>query len=161
MPSGLNWTRRSFLRRAAAGGLAWSWPSRSRASPSVFPVHFRKSSPYELLRPQIDAGHDDFEGERGAVEIEARWSRILATRTVALAGDFRGVSPMPVRYRQIAKGAFAAEFYGGDRRFQAGLKNWFANLGEVRRARFFALPGDRLRYKIASTAAGMLDRKST
>lgn len=157
MSSGQNWTRRSFLRRAAGAGLAWSWPSSATATPSVFPVHFRKSSPYELLRPQIDPGHDEFAVEREAVEIEARWSRMLATRTVALAGDFRGGSPMPVRYQQIAKGVFAGEFDSADRRFQAGLKNWIANLGEVRSARFVALPGDRLRYEIASTAAGMLN----
>ena len=64
---------------------------------------------------------------------------------------------MPVRYQQIAKGVFAGEFDSGDRRFQAGLENWIANLGEVHRARFFALPGDRLRYEISSTAAGVLN----
>jgi Flp pilus assembly protein TadD len=157
MPLGQKWTRRTFLRCASAAGLAWSWPSGGRAATTVFPVHFRKASPYELLRPLIESGHDDFAVEREAEEIEARWDLTLATRAITLAESFRGVSPVPARYRQIAEGVFEAEFDPGDHRFEAGMKAWIASLGQIRNARFFALPGDRLRFEIASTTNGLLN----
>lgn len=64
---------------------------------------------------------------------------------------------MPAAYKEIAKGIFAADFDRSDHRFQAGLENWIAKLGDVRSARFFVLSGGRLRYEVASTAGGQLN----
>jgi len=150
-------TRRSFLTSAAAAGLTWSWPARSAPASTPFPVHFRKSSPYESLRPLLEPGHDEFTVEKEAADIEARWKRMPRTRSVPLAQDFRGASPMPAHYREIASGTFVAEFDPSDHRFAAGLETWIDNLGEIRTARFFSLPGQRLRYEIASSARGLLN----
>lgn len=113
-----------------------------------FPVRYRKPNPYEKLRPLIEPGHDAFVVEAAAAEIPARWNRILATGEVSLTDGFRGTSPMPKNYREIDDGVRIAEFGDGD--FERGLKQWIAKLGAIRTARFLALPGDRLRFEIAS-----------
>ena len=53
-------TRRRLLRSGAAAGLAWSWPARASSPLAPFPVHFRKSNPYESLRPLVEPGHAEF-----------------------------------------------------------------------------------------------------
>jgi tetratricopeptide (TPR) repeat protein len=155
--AGFPHTRRGFLSTAAAAGLAWSWPARVSAGSTPFPVHFRKPSPYEALRRLVEPGRDEFAIEKEAAEIATRWRRMLATRSVPLAQDFRGTTPMPAQYKEVAKGVFAAEFDGSDRRFQAGLQDWIAKLGDIRSARFFVLAGEWLRYEVASTSGGLLN----
>ena len=93
----------------------------------MFPVHFRKSSPYETLRSLVEPGHDEFAAEEEAPRIVARWKRALISRSVPLADDFRGATP-----------------------------DWIAKLGEIRSARFFVLGGGRLRYEVAGTEGGLL-----
>jgi len=138
---GQSWTRREFLRNGAAAGMAWSWPSRARPAATPFPVHFRKSSPYDPLRSLVEPGHDQFIVEKEAAEIASRWKHALVTRAVPLADDFRGVSPIS----------------GSDHGFRSGLEEWIAKLGEIRSARFFVLGGGRLRYEVASTVGGLLN----
>src|SRR5207248_10909942 len=46
-----------------------------------------------------------------------------------------------------------AEFDHGNTDFETGLQKWIDSLGEIRAARFFVLPGDRIRYEIASPGA--------
>jgi tetratricopeptide (TPR) repeat protein len=157
MPLGQNWTRRKLLRSGTAAGMAWSCPLRGGDATTVFPVHFRKASPYEALRPLVEPGHDEFLVEKEAAGIAERWKRALDTRAVPLAKEFSGGSPMPARYKEVAKGTFTAEFDPADRGFQVGMKDWLTGLGEIRSARFFALAGRRLRYEIASTAGGQLN----
>ena len=148
-------TRRKLLRTGAAAGLLWSWPTD--AKPVPFPVRFRKPNPYENLRGLVEPGHDGFAVESDAVAISARWSRSLQAGSLPLAEGFRGASPMPARYRDIGGGVFVAEFDSAGGNFETGLRTWIAQLGKIRSARFFALPGDRLRYEIASTAGGLLN----
>ena len=128
-------------------------------APVPFPVHYRKPNPYENLRALIAPGQDAFPVEAEAAAITARWNHLFAAGSVPLADGFRGSAPLPTRYKEIDAGIFAAEFdsTGGD--FQIGLKEWIAKLGAIRSARFFVLPGDRLRFEIASTAAGVLNHR--
>src|ERR1700728_1178395 len=149
-------TRRRLLRSGAAAGLAWSWPARASSPLAPFPVHFRKSNPYESLRPLVEPGHDEFKIEQEAAATTARWNRLLITGAVPLAGGFRGSTPMPARYQEIATGVFTAEFNRADNGFDAGMARWIAKLGAIRSARFFVLADDRLRYEIAGTADGSL-----
>ncbi len=150
------WTRRRFLSSGAAAGLAWSWPSRACAAPTPFPVHYRKSTPYEALAAFAEPGHDEFAVEKEAAEITARWEQLLPSGSVPLAEGFQGSSPMPARYSPLADSAFTAEFDRADLNFQPGLEKWIAQLGHVRSARFFVLAEGRVRYEIASTAGGLL-----
>ncbi len=148
-------TRRRLFQTAAASGLLWSAP-RCRAS-APFPVQFRKASPWDALRPQIEPGHDEFAVEKEAADVTARWNRLFEDRSAPLAADFRGASPMPARYKTIAHGVFEAEFDGAQKDFQAGLESWMAKLGRIRSARFFVLPRGRVRYEIASTSDSLLN----
>ena len=160
MRLGQSWTRRKLLRSGAAAGMAActsSWQSRAGPAPAVFPVSFRKPNPYENLRALVEPGHDEFAMEREAAVIAARWSRMLVTRAIPLADDFRGASPLPARYKEIAKGTFAAEYDRTDRAFQTGLRDWIAKLGDIRSGRFFVLSGGRLRYELAGTEGGLLN----
>ena len=92
----------------------------------------RPKNPADLLLRDIDPG-DDFPLEKEALEIAGHLRTLLQTRSLPLAPDFRGISPLP-----------------SETDFEAGLKNWLDGLGQVRAARFFVLPDDVVRYEIAS-----------
>ncbi len=141
-------TRRRFLE--SAGALSLGSALRSYAA-SALEVRFRKTHPYESLFQFIDPGHDEFEIEKTAAEIESHLHELLEKRSLPLAEAFRGISPMPARYRRIAEGIAVAEYDAADEQFQRGLAKWIDSLGPVRCARFFVLPGNRVRYEIASS----------
>jgi hypothetical protein len=69
-------TRREFIAAVSAAGLA---PSRASAS-TPFPVHYAKPNPYDAVLRYVDAGSDEFKGEKDAMELEARLERIFAGR---------------------------------------------------------------------------------
>src|SRR5690349_16875830 len=95
-------SRRRFLGTAAAGGLSWVLPNSSPAAP--FPVHFKRSHPYEALYSYIEPGHDAFAGEKQAAEITSHLKQLPHKRGLPYAANFQGVSPMPARYRAMAEG---------------------------------------------------------
>lgn len=141
-------TRRRFLESAGALSLC----SAVRSYPaSPLEVHFRKAHPYESLFRFIEPGHDDFEVEKTAAEIESHLEKLIEKRSLPLAEGFRGISPMPARYRRIADGIALAEYDAADEQFERGLAKWIDSLGRVRSARVFALPGNRVRFEIASS----------
>ncbi len=132
-------------RREFLGGLALSAflrPKHCAASP--FPVRFPRASPYESLIPFIAPGNDEFPEEKTAMEIAAM---LAGKRPLPLTPDFRGTSPMPVRYRAVADGVEEAEFGGGP--FEEGLRAW-VSLPGAGDARYFVLPDDTVRYEIES-----------
>ena len=103
-------TRREFMAAMSAAGLL-PW----KATASVpFPVHYAKANPYDAVLRYVDPGSDEFQGEKDAMEFEARLERILAGREAA----------------------------------PAGLSEWAARRGEIRAARFYALPNSQVRYEI-------------
>jgi tetratricopeptide (TPR) repeat protein len=137
--------RRSFLAAMAASGFwdpAWGTP---------LPVHFRKPSPWDALRAQIEPGHDEFPRETEAMEVVAALERVLKTGTMPLSPGFRGVPPLANRYRAIAADTWQAEFGGVEGEFGAGVQAWLKSLGTIRAARFYRLPADTVRYEIAAT----------
>jgi tetratricopeptide (TPR) repeat protein len=75
-------TRRDFI---AAAGVAGLLPSRNSAS-TPFPVHYAKPNPHDAMLRYVDAGSDEFTGEKDAVELEARLERIFAGREGAPPG---------------------------------------------------------------------------
>ena len=150
-------TRRRFLGSTAAAGFAWSWPASVKGAPVPFPVQYRKLNPYEKLRPLLEPGHDTFAVEAQAAAISDRWKRSIGTGSLLTAEGFRGSSPLPKSYKNIAEGVAVAEYDKPDHGFESGLKQWIAKLGSIRSARFSVLPGDRLRFEIASSAGGLLN----
>jgi len=100
----------------------------------------------------VEAGTDEFPFEKEAAEIEDRLSTMLRGAELPLAPDFSGASPLPLRYRTIAQGVSEAEF-GTEGAFRDGLARWIQSLGNIRRAGFFVLPENIVRYEIASDGA--------
>jgi tetratricopeptide (TPR) repeat protein len=136
--------RRHFIGAMAAA-------SFGRPSPAQVAVEVvRPRSPYEALLRDIEPGRDDFPLEKEAYETAARLQQLTKARSLPLAPDFRGSSPLPVRHVPVAEGVSRAEFDPSDTGFDTGLKKWLDSLGEIRAARFFVLPDDLVRYEIAA-----------
>src|ERR1035441_4941549 len=148
--------RRYFFAACAAAPL---FSSRGHAT-APFPVKFKQEPPYASVMELAEPGHDEFPGEKTAMEIETRLASALASGDPPLAAGCGGSSPAPSRYRNIAHDVAAAVFDSGADPV-AGWKQWRASLGTVRRAAFYALPGDLVRYDVRSRGAGRLDRQST
>ena len=146
--------RREFFAACAAAPL---FSTRGHAS-APFPVKFKQEPPYASVMQFAEPGHDEFPGEKTAMEIEARLLSALNTGDPPLATGCRGSSPAPSRYRSIAPDVAAAVFEGGSDPI-AGWKKWRASLGVVRRAAFYSLPGDLVRYDIRSQGAGRLEHR--
>jgi FimV-like protein len=106
-------TRREFIAAVTAAGLADSKASAS----TPFPVHYARPNPYDAVLRYIDPGSDEFQGEKDALELEARLERIFAGQV--------GREAVP-----------------------ANLTAWMERRGEIRAARFYALPEARVRYEI-------------
>lgn len=109
-----------------------------------------KKSPYEDLLRFIEPGHDEFPLEREAFEIASRLKRLTEVRALPLADKFRGISPQPKQYIDIAPGVRKAEFDAANTDFSGGLQRWLDSVGVIRSARFFVLPENTIRYEIAS-----------
>ena len=139
--------RREFLAALAALELL---PSRSSGSIRYTP-RFRKPNPFDSALSHIQAGSDEFLWEKEAQKIEERLTAMLRGEALPLAAGYRGTSPLPLRYRRIAEGVSEAEF--GDKEApDPAVAEWTRSLGRVRRAQFYALPGDVIQYEIASDA---------
>src|ERR1700723_1357747 len=136
--NGYRLRRRDFLGAFAALAL----PNSASASPTPYPVHFRKANPFAAALSHIDAGSDEFPFEKQAQEIESRLAAMLNGKALPLASGFRGAPLIPKRYVPMAEGVAEAEFGEGAPDFTP----WVKSLGQVRRARFFVLPGDVVRY---------------
>ncbi len=140
--------RRAFL---AALGSGFIFP-RGTFAASRYPVQFRKPNPYESISTHAEPGTDEFPFEKEAQEIEERLRAMIRGAALPQADDFGGASPMPLRYKPVGEGVSEAEFGSGED-FQKGLARWIESLGHVRRSGFFVLPGNVVRYEIASEGA--------
>ena len=67
-------TRREFIAAVSAAGLT---ASKSPAA-IPFPVHYARPNPYDGVLKFVAAGSDEFQGEKNAVELEARLARIFS-----------------------------------------------------------------------------------
>ena len=139
--------RREFLAAFAAAGL---FSSRLHAS-SPFPVRFRQQPQYGPASQFVEAGSDEFPGERTAMEIESSLRAGVHGAEVKFAAGCSGSSPAVREYRAVAAGVSEAVFHA-DGAVAAGWKQWRAALGEVRSARFYSLPGNLVRYDIRGSS---------
>jgi len=134
--------RRRFIAAVATATAAYP------ADVTVEIVHPR--SPYEALLKQIEPNPAEFPAEAEAARISAQLKGLFSSRSLKMGSNFQGASPLPARYKPIGPGVSIAEFDPASSDFETGLHKWIDSLGEVRAARFFVLPGDRIRYEIAS-----------
>ncbi len=141
--------RRDFV--AACAAAPWLARQGHAASPLSwpFPVKFKQQPPFAAVMALAEPGLDEFPGEKTAMEIEARLAAALRSGDLPVAAACSGASPASSHYRQVAPGVFTAAFDGrGDP--GTGWKKWRDSLGQVRRAVFYSLPGDLVRYDIRS-----------
>ncbi len=136
--------RRHFLASLAVGSVVRpveTWAATAR---------LRKPAPYESIYRFVAPGSDEFAVEAQAARITAHLNRILEAKSLPLADGFRGSSPMPVRYREVAVEVSVAEFTLDGKGFTEGLRAWVESLGAVRAARFYPLADNLVRYEISS-----------
>lgn len=147
--------RRDFLYVLAAGGLRV--PRGHAYSP--YPVKFRLPAPYEAAQKFVEPGLDEFPAEKQAMEIESTLRTALDSGRLPADEKCTGSSPAPREYRAIGPGVSEAVFGGGEG-IAAGWKRWRESLGSIRRARFYVLPGDEIRYDIRGQAAGRMEQRT-
>lgn len=150
----IDWNRRELLRAFAAAGV---FTSRLHAN-SPFPVRFRQQPQYSSASQFVEAGSDEFPGERVAMEIESGLRAGVRGAEIRFAEGCGGSSPAASDYHAVAPGVSEAVFHrSGD--VASGWKQWLASLGEIRSARFYSLPGNLVRYDIRGKSAGRLEQR--
>jgi tetratricopeptide (TPR) repeat protein len=138
--------RRQFLTTSA--GLA-CWP-RFLGAAEVIPIVFRKPDPLLSERSLIEPGADGFASEEAAVETEAALARLLESKSITMSRGFTGQSPWPARWERVAGDVQIAVYGGNSSVAGEEIRRWVDSLGEVKTARFYSLPGDIVRFEIAS-----------
>jgi Flp pilus assembly protein TadD len=146
--------RREFLAACAAA----PWLAGRAHAASPFPVKFKQQPPFAAVMELVEAGSDEFPGEKIAMEIEARLASAVRTGGLPLATGCTGASPAAREFKQVAADVVTAVFDGGGDP-AAGWKKWRTSLGEVRRAVYYSLPGGVVRYDIRSRNAGRLEHR--
>lgn len=146
--------RREFLA-ALAGAVAYS---ERAAAATPFPVEFRLKPRYLDLARYTEAGLDEFKGEKAAQELEARMRDAVSGGRLPLKPGLRGLIPYSKERKPVAPGVSRAVFEGeGD--IAAGWKEWIGSMGRIKRAQFFRLPDNMLRYDIRSESEGRLEQR--
>jgi Flp pilus assembly protein TadD len=145
-------SRRSFLRSAAA------LPAIT-CLPSIRPETLQpaRPAPYLALAKYILPGNDEFAGEKQAFAIRTRLETAFRAKRLPLAPEARAQSPLPAAYRSLAPDLAEAVFDASRTDAASGWAEWIESLGRIRRVQFFVLPGDTIRYEIASERGGMLE----
>src|SRR4051794_20070071 len=146
--------RREFLAAVAAAG---SFRQRAHAAAPI-PIAYRQEPPYAAAMRMATAGSDEFPREKAALALESALSRAVVEGTSPVSDGCRGLSPVPQRYEEIAPDVRRAVF-GNDTEVAPGWRAWRAALGDVRRARFYTLPGDLVRYDVRATKGGRLEHR--
>jgi tetratricopeptide (TPR) repeat protein len=151
------WRRREFLRCTGLAGFAVAAGGEAQtAGGTPFPVELRKPGPYESLRKYIDAGNDDYLCEKEAVQAESVLAGLRQSRSLPLAPEFEGSSPLAARFSAIDNEIVEAVFDAANQDFAGGLRQWLGSLGTVRDLRFYALPNHRVRVEASGSVAGRL-----
>ncbi len=114
------------------------------------------SPPYLALEKYILPGDDEFPEEREAALIASALDEALRSGTLPVSSELQGSSPFPKAYTKVAADLEQAVFDPGDRAVAAGWRKWVVSLGTVRRAQFYPLADDMVRFEVASERAGRL-----
>jgi Tfp pilus assembly protein PilF len=132
--------RRDFLIYTAALACL---PERAQAAEEE---RTHPDAPYLKLKQFIEPGNDEFAGEKEALALRAALHAALESKTLANAAIG------PTSYKQVASDLSEGVFEGAAREWRL----WVEALGRVRRAAFFPLPGNLIRFEVASEKGGKL-----
>ena len=142
-------TRRRLLASAAA------LPALARlAAAPAFAETVRVRAPYLGLEKQILPGNDEFPEERAAAEIVTALDEAFRSGRLPVAAGVRAASPLAVRYEAVGGDLHQAVFGEPDANLEGGWKLWQQSMGTVRRAQFYPLASDLVRYEVASERDG-------
>ena len=100
--------------------------------------------PYLKLKPFIEPGHDEFANEKDAFDLKQRLRAAMAAKKL----DNAAIGP--TSYRQIAPDLAEGVFEGKP----ADWGEWIESVGHIRRAAFFPLPENLVRFEVASEKDG-------
>ncbi|MDQ2800635.1 MAG: VCBS repeat-containing protein, partial [Armatimonadota bacterium] len=135
--------RREFLASTAALPLL----AGLRSAPA-FAEEPRHEPPYLALKKFIAPGSDEFAEEKTAAEIVAALNE--AFKTGILKNEPNGRSPCPVSYRALGQDLQEAIYNQADTNVSEGWSKWVRLVKSARRAQFYSLPGDLVRFEISS-----------
>jgi tetratricopeptide (TPR) repeat protein len=145
----LTFSRRRFLQSAAVLP-AIACLSRQTAIGAKPP----KAAPHTALAPYILPGSDEFPEEKIAFEHQAALTSAFRLKQLPVAPRCKGISPAPVRYEAVAADLKKAVFAEAESDLVAAWRHWIDGLGAIRRAQFYILPDDVVRFEIASSSDG-------
>jgi Flp pilus assembly protein TadD len=133
--------RREFLiYTAALAGI------RAEAIAAAAEEHGHPDPPYLKLKKFIEPGNDEFTAEKAAFELRERLLAALASKQLINAAIG------PNSYKQLAPDLVEGVFT----ETPADWRAWVESLGTVRRAAFFPLPENVVRFEVASENKGTL-----
>ncbi len=116
-------------------------------APPVYAEEARHQEPaYLALKKFIEPGQDEFASEAAALALKTRLRAAMVSKSL----DRAAIGP--TSYRQIAVDVAEGVFEGAP----VNWEGWVASLGHVRRADFFPLPGNTVRFEVASEKDGRL-----
>lgn len=131
--------RREFLISSAA-------LTCLKTAPAFAQEEHHQEPPYLKLKKFIEPGNDEFSSEKAALALKA------ALHAALQSGELADAAICPTAYKQLAPDVAEAVFEGSP----ASWPKWLESLGQVRRAGFFPLPGNTVRFEVASQKDGKL-----
>ena len=117
--------RREFFAACAAAPL---FSTRGHAS-APFPVKFKQEPPYASVMQFAEPGHDEFPGEKTAMEIEARLLSALDTGDLPFGDRLPRLFARAVRGIGVLRPTWPPPFSRAESDPIAGWKKWRASLG--------------------------------
>ena len=125
--------RREFLISTAA-------LTRLKSAPAFAEEPKHLEPPYLKLKKFIAPGNDEFSGEKAAIELKT------ALHAALQSGELANAAIGATSYKQLAPDVSEAIFSGSP----LSWAKWVESIGHVRRAEFFPLPGNLVRFEVAS-----------
>ncbi len=119
----------------------------------------RHAASYLDLEKQIEPGHDEFPGEKIAMQIRSSLHAAVASRQLPLATSAMGQSPCPHGYEALAADLHVAYYNPSDNDIAAGWNRWLQSLGSIRRLEFYPLPDSIVRYEVSSLSDSALQHR--
>ncbi len=144
-------SRRRFLAAAA------TLPALSKfTSPVAYAAEPPKLAPYLGLEKLISPANDEFVCEQAAMQITAALALAVKTGLLPVDPNIAGAGPLPASYRTIAADLEEAVFKTSSGKVADSWSKWVGSLGHIRRASFYPLADDIVRFEIASSVENKL-----
>jgi tetratricopeptide (TPR) repeat protein len=152
MRSGNCVNRRAFLKTACIAPALSSLVLQPAAYAEPVPQH----APYLKLTRFIEPGFDEFPEEAQAMEAEAALRQAIVSGKLPADSALRCYSLLAHDWNQVSPDTSIAVFSQEETSLETSFKQWRESLGAIRRAQFFVLPGEHVRFEVASSKDGRL-----